>query len=43
MEEMAVSEEDVLAIQISPTTPGTVLTSEILLGISAVPIGMLFR
>ena len=43
VEDMATAEEDVVAIRISHTTPGMVLTSERLLGISAVPIGMLFR
>ena len=37
-EEVSMVEEDVMAIQITPTTPGMVLTSEILIGISAVPI-----
>ena len=32
-----------MAIQITPTTPGTVLISDIFLGISEVPIGMLLR
>ena len=43
MDEVAVVQEDVAMIRIVPTTPGTVLTSDIFLSISAVPIGMLFR
>ena len=40
---MTVVEEDMLVIRIAPTTPGTVFTSKILLGISVVPIWVLFR
>ena len=43
MEEVDTVEEDVVVIQISPTTPGMVLISDRFLGISAVPIGVLFR
>ena len=41
-EEVSMVEEDVMAIQITPTTPGMVLTSEILIGISSVPIWIAF-
>ena len=40
---MRMVEKDMVAIQIPPTTPGTVLIYNIFLGISAVPIGILFR
>ena len=43
MEEVSVVEEILMVIRITPTTPGMVLISEIFLGISAVPIGVLFR
>ena len=42
-EDVAAVEEDVVSILIDPTTPGKLLTSNIFLGISEVPIGMLFR
>ena len=42
MEEVvALEEEDVLSIHITPTTPGTVFISEKCIGILALPIGML--
>ena len=43
IKEVVVVEEDVVAIQIIPTTPGMLFTSNIFLGISEVPIGMPFR
>ena len=43
MDEVAVVQEDMAIIRIVPTTPGTVLTSDIFLSISEVPIGMIFR
>ena len=43
LEEVSVVEEDVVEICITPTTPGMVLTSEIFLEISVVPIGMPFK
>ena len=43
MEDMDVVEEDVVVIQIDPTTPGMVLTSKIFLGILEVLNGILFR
>ena len=43
MEEGKTVEEGMMDIRIAPTTPGTVLTSERFLGISAVTSGMLFR
>ena len=43
VEEAAEVEEDTVKIRIAPTTPGTVLISNIFLGISSVPIGVLFK
>ena len=43
MEDMDVVEEDVVVIQIDPTTPGMVLTSKIFLGVLEVLNGILFR
>ena len=43
MEDVADMEEEVVAIRIAPSKPGTVLTSEIFIRILAVPIGMLSR
>ena len=43
VEEVATAGEEVVAIQIAPTTTGTVLISEIFIWFSAVLIGMLFR
>ena len=43
MEEVAIGEEEVVAIRISPTRPGMVLISSILICISAVLIGMPVR
>ena len=42
VKEVVEVEEDVVAIRIAPTTPGTVLISKIFLVISKVMIGMLF-
>ena len=42
MEEVAAVEEDVVAIRIAPTTPGTVLIYNIFMGISELPIEMIF-
>ena len=42
VEKVAAAEEDVVAIQISPATPGTVLIFEIFIEISSVLIGMIF-
>ena len=43
VEEVNTVEGDVVVIRISPKTPGMVLISVRFLGISAVPIGVLFR
>ena len=43
VEEVATVKEVVVAIHIIPKTPGIVLTSQIFIGISAVPFGVLFR
>ena len=43
VEHVAAVKEDVVAIRIAPTTPGTVSKSKIFIGISEVPIGVLFR
>ena len=43
MEEMSTVEEDVVVIWIAPTSHGTVLIYERFIGISAGPIGTLFR
>ena len=40
---MSTVEEDVMAIQNDPKIPGMMLTSNRLVGISAVPIGVIFR
>ena len=43
VEKVAMVEEDMVTIRISPITPGPLLTSKIFLGISSVPVGILFR
>ena len=43
VEEVAMVEEDVVTISISPTTPGMLLTSGIFIRISAVTISMPLR
>ena len=43
MEEVSEMDKDVVVIQITPKTPGTVLISERFICISAVSIGILFR
>ena len=43
VENVAAVKEDVVAIRIAPTTPGTVSKSKIFIGISEVPIRVLFR
>ena len=42
VEDVAAVKEDVVAIRIAPTTPRTVFTYKIFLGISEVSIGMIF-